>query len=213
MPDIREVLLQFSLSPTAVNVYLALLELGKANVEMIAQHSHTYKANAYDALARLQEAGLATIVVEGKKKFFVATAPNQLTQLLEKKRAEEIQKLDAFQQSLQEILPTLQAKYAATGEKEQYRILQGSVAYRNALAAACKKTSRGFWLGRCSAADIKKKNITTKLLPNGLILPLSFGVVGDAVFVELSKDLVVHLQSKKIADEYRNIFTKLYKGE
>lgn len=209
MPDIREVLLQFSLSPTAVNVYLALLELGKANVDVLAQHSHTYKANAYDALSRLQEAGLANIVVEGKKKFFTATAPNQLTQLLEKKRSEELQKLDAFQKSLQEILPSLQAKYAATGEKEQCSILHGSVAYRNALAAACASSARGFWLGRCSVADVKQKNIKTKLLPRGLVLPLSFGVVGDAVFVELSKELVVHLQSKKVADEYRSVFAKL----
>lgn len=206
MADIREVLLQFSLSPTAVNVYLALLELGKANVESIAQHSHTYKANVYDALARLQEAGLASVVVEGKKKFFTATAPNQLTQLLEKKRSEELQKLDAFQKSLQEILPTLQAKYAATSEKEQCSILQGSVAYRNALAAACANASRGFWLGQC---PISNKKIKVTLLPKGLVLPLSFGVVGDAVFVELSKELVVHLQSKKVADEYRSVFAKL----
>ena len=62
--DYAAVLTKFNISPTAAKVYVALLDLGKSSADRIAKKLGTYKANVYDALDRLMEAGLATYLIE-----------------------------------------------------------------------------------------------------------------------------------------------------
>src|SRR3989338_3046212 len=98
MIDYISLLQKFDISPTAAKVYVALLELGKSTADKVAKRAETYKANAYDALEKLAQHGLVTHIFEENKKFFIATNPEKLPQIIEEteeKHSHKIKELKA----------------------------------------------------------------------------------------------------------------------
>lgn len=69
-------------------VYLAALELGPSPVQKIAQRAAVPRATTYLVLDDLKNKGLVTIFQKGKKTFFTAESPEQLSQLIEEKAKE-----------------------------------------------------------------------------------------------------------------------------
>lgn len=131
MENYAEILRKFDISPTAANVYIALLDLGKASADKIAKKAKTYKANTYDALARLEEIGLATAIIEQNKRFFLPTNPIKLDQILEELRNKETERIDLLKRDLNKIIPELKAKYDSIKEKNLFEIYRGRKAYKS----------------------------------------------------------------------------------
>lgn len=130
MPEAQNILQRFDISPTASKVYMALLELGKASADNVAKKVKTYKANVYDALARLEEVGLVTTIIEENKRLFIPTNPKKLKQMVDEKREQETTKMDDFRRELEEILPQLRAKYESIKSKDLFEIYRGRKAYK-----------------------------------------------------------------------------------
>lgn len=128
--DEARLLEQFDLSPTAAKTYLALLELGKASADSIAKRVGTYKANVYDALARLAERGLSTYIVEGNKKLYVPTNPEKLPHVVDEIEKRQQERIDGLKRDLAEFMPQLQAKYDSVKEEELFEIYRGRKAYK-----------------------------------------------------------------------------------
>lgn len=137
---------KLDLSPTAAKVYLVLLELGKATADRIAKRAGTYKANVYDALERLQEAGLSTYLHEENKKFYLPTNPAKLPQIIEEFEKRQQEKTEALRKDIQQLMPQLTAKYESVKEKELFEVYRGRKAYK-ALISEILKEKPTYWKG------------------------------------------------------------------
>ena len=100
-----EVLESIGLSKGESRVYIALLSLGTTSVGAIIKEAPVARSKVYDILERLQEKGLVSVIVEGKRKRFSAVPPKRITEFLEQQKNEVTQR----EQSLQKILPQLAA--------------------------------------------------------------------------------------------------------
>src|SRR4030042_5992747 len=87
---------QLGLSEKEAKVYLAVLELGEANIQQIAQKSGVKRTTAYDIINSLKEKRLLTEITKGKKAFFSAEDPRKLERQLDEKK-----------ETLKKILPEL----------------------------------------------------------------------------------------------------------
>ncbi len=141
-----QLLEKFDLSPTASKVYLALLDLGKASADKIAKKAGTYKANTYDALAKLEEAGLVTSLIEQNKRFFVSTNPEKLESIIEDKKEKEIARAEELKKELEQTLPKFLARYNSAKDKDIFEIYKGKKAYKSVINEIVKENPK-VWKG------------------------------------------------------------------
>ena len=146
MKEYEDLLLRLNLSPTASKIYFVLLESGKSTADAIAKKAYTYKANAYDALARLEHIGLVTSHVEHRKRFFIAANPQKIENILDDKEHQEILRFELVRRSFQQALPKLQAVYESAKEKDSFEIYRGKQAYKSLISEILKENP-AFWKG------------------------------------------------------------------
>ena len=79
------ILMEIGLTKKESEVYLVLVELGSSSATDIIQKIGFHRAVVYDLLERLIEKGLVGHVIKGRKKFFEATDPNRLLEILKEK--------------------------------------------------------------------------------------------------------------------------------
>ncbi len=79
------ILEEVGLTQKESKVYLALNELGSSSASEIIQKTGFHRAVVYDLLERLIEKGLVGYVMKGRKKFFEATNPERLLEILREK--------------------------------------------------------------------------------------------------------------------------------
>ena len=103
-------------------VYLALLRLGQTTTGPIVKKSGVTTSKSYKILARLEEKGLVSSIVKGKKHYFQATDPERLLDLLREK-----------EERLRDILPQLKIKQKNSLEKQEVTVYSGSNGIRNVL--------------------------------------------------------------------------------
>ncbi|HBH46791.1 MAG: hypothetical protein A2445_02405 [Candidatus Jacksonbacteria bacterium RIFOXYC2_FULL_44_29] len=78
---------QFGLNAKQAKVYLAALELGMASVQQIAKRADLHRVSAYDVLDSLKNQGLVASTSHGKKRFIIATPPEKMLEVFQKKEA------------------------------------------------------------------------------------------------------------------------------
>jgi len=115
--DLIRKLENMGLSEKEGRVYVALLPYRDIGSSKLIQMTGLHGQFVYDALARLEEKGLARHVTQNGRKKFSANTPNRLLSLIEEKR-----------HSAQSVAKELQSRYA--GEREQdVEIFQGEGAF------------------------------------------------------------------------------------
>ena len=112
--DIKKQLEQIGLGGKKAEVYLAVLQLGKATVMQIAKKARNKRPTTYDILEDLLAQNLVTQTFEGKKRYFVAEDPSNLKQIIAKQEA----KID-------QLLPELSSLYNLTPHKPKIRYYEG----------------------------------------------------------------------------------------
>ncbi len=133
-------LLELGLSNKEASVYLAMLEIGPAGVQDIAQKAGVNRSTTYLTLDELKKRGLASSSTENKKTLFTAESPSRLSAVLNRERDE----LESRKKKLQESIPYFMALYNAIDDKPQVRFFEGEegiVALREFMAQ-----SRGEYL-------------------------------------------------------------------
>lgn len=108
-------LVGFGLTPKQAKVYLAALQLGTSSVQQIAEKARIERTNAYDAIQALIDRRLLSITTVGKKRLFVAEAPEMLSSVLDEKAAE-----------LEAALPELRSLYNASPTKPKIQFYPGA---------------------------------------------------------------------------------------
>jgi len=117
------------LSDKEARVYLSALELGQSSVQKIAAHAGVNRATTYSVLESLIQQGLCSTFDQGKKTYFVATAPDTLISLLEIKKKE----IEEREKNFQKILPALKMIHNKQEDKPVIRFFDGKEGMLNSL--------------------------------------------------------------------------------
>ncbi len=112
--EISDVLNQTGLNQKQAGVYLALLELGTASVQLIAAKAGLKRPTTYLILDELQQKGIVSIIPRAKKALYTAESPEKLIYDLRKK--EEL---------LKSTMPNLLALFNAKKEKPNVQLFEG----------------------------------------------------------------------------------------
>lgn len=143
----ESVLVELGLSPTAARVYLALVALGPASVDAVAQKAGTYKANALSALSKLQQMGLCSSMFEGRRRVYHAAPPERLSDLLAEFRQAEREKNERLQGELAGILPHLSGQFGALAEKDKFEVYRGRQGYKAVISEIVRTEAPSVWKG------------------------------------------------------------------
>lgn len=118
---------KLGLEEKEAKVYLAVLELGPSPVQQIARRAGVPRATTYLVLRDLKNRGLATTFEKGKKTFFAAESPEQLSELVEA-QAGTIREQERL---LKRLIPELQARGQFTSAaRPAVRFYEGTQAIR-----------------------------------------------------------------------------------
>lgn len=112
--EIQEELHKFGLHKSEIKIYLYLLQQGLATPPQIASGTGLARTNCYNLLRSLKEKKLITENLRGKRKAYAVNDPGTLALLLEER-----------QESLQKILPDLQAMHLKQIHKPRITFFEG----------------------------------------------------------------------------------------
>lgn len=105
---------KLGLDDKEAKVYLALLELGEANIQQIAKKSGVKRTTIYDVLALLKEKRLVSQLIKNKKVIFFAEDPRKFEENIEEKK-----------NTLKNILPELLSIANRVGGKPKIKYFEG----------------------------------------------------------------------------------------
>lgn len=229
----EKVLESIGLSKNEAKVFVALVDLGSTTVGKVAEVCQLHRTNIYDALERLIEKGLVSYVIREGVKYFEATNPEMLMDIIKEK-----------EESLKKIMPQLLLSKKFT-KKTEVHVYEGVIAARRIFMSFLmhKEPILVYGVPKEAPNILKKhfleqfhkqrvaKNIVekviynddaiprinelkeihlleAKVLPKEFNSPMSTNVCGDEVFLELFREipLTIHIKSKEIADMYKKYF-------
>jgi HTH-type transcriptional regulator, sugar sensing transcriptional regulator len=112
---------KIGLSEKEAKVYLAALELGQSPVQKIAAKAKVNRATTYVILEGLMKKGVITTFEQGKKRFFVAEAPQALRNIIGQQQEE----LNKKEDMLAGLMPQLQSVHNMLPNKPVVRFYEG----------------------------------------------------------------------------------------
>lgn len=112
-------LLSIGLDEQRARLYLAALSAGTASAKDLAADLGMKRTAVYDNLEHLKDKGLVKIVLEGKRKTFVALHPKEL-----------IKKIEGQKEQLKDLLPDFLSIYAGASKTPFVQMFTGKFAAR-----------------------------------------------------------------------------------
>jgi len=211
-------------------VYLALLDLGPSLAGAIARKSGLHRRTVYDTTERLIKKGLIGYILKNNRRFFKASPPNRMIEILQEK-----------QDLLTPIISTLQEKYSKTKEKEETNFYKGKDGLKSVFEDQLnekeilvlgankdaslvlpyyfkwytkKRISKKIKLRIISnSREMSKiKNAKIRYLPEKYSNPVAINIYGDKTAIVLwAKDpIAIVIKNKEISDGYRNYFELMW---
>jgi len=147
---IEKTLKEIGLPENEIKVYLALLESGPSLAGIITKKSGVHRANVYGALDRLAEKGLVSFIVQNNRKYFQATEPSKIINILQDKKSQ----IELQEQKIKEILPELEVKTKLLKVKLNAQIFSGKQGLRMILDDVLK-TKPKEWLDITSGRTLE----------------------------------------------------------
>jgi sugar-specific transcriptional regulator TrmB len=81
----EEALRALGLSDKEIKIYLANLQLGTSLVQDIAKYANLNRTSTYDILSSLEKQGYVSYVIKSGKRYYQATHPDKLIELIKEK--------------------------------------------------------------------------------------------------------------------------------
>jgi len=202
------ILEELGLTANESKVYLSLMELGSSSATQIIQKTGLHRAVVYDLLERLIEKGLVGFAIKGRKKYFEATNPERLREMLlekEEKLSEilpRLQELSKFRTKLEvkiykgtegiktvfeDILISKPKEWLSLGSGgETYKLLPDFLEHFHKVRIKNKILVRGLFLDNPTARKrgenlAKMKSSDIKYLPKSFITPTVMNIYNDRV--------------------------------
>lgn len=123
-------LIKFGLNEKEASVYLALLELGKTNIERISRKSKIKRSTVYEIIKTLKEKGFIESTIQKSKRLFYAHDPRILEESIAEKY-EEIQKLMPELLSISNLIDKKPKVRYFEGEEELKEIYKETLKFPN----------------------------------------------------------------------------------
>lgn len=139
---------RLGLNKNEARVYLELLKKGQSIASEIVKSSGMHRNIIYDNLNKLIEKGLATSIIEDRKKKYIAQGPDAIIEYLNnksKKVQEEIK-------SAKEIIPEIKGILETAKEKQEASLFKGTKAVKKLLEELLR--TKEFWIIGVSNASI-----------------------------------------------------------
>lgn len=114
-------LIEFGLKQKEAEVYLTLLQGGEATADQLAKSSKLNRSTTYVQIKSLSEYGLVSTFKRGKKTFFAAESPNNLSRILEQ-RKEQITLQEA---EVTLLVPELLKMFGSSVDRPAVRVFEG----------------------------------------------------------------------------------------
>lgn len=214
-------------------VYLTLVDLGPSLAGQITKKSGIHRRTIYDALDRLAEKGLISYIVKNNRKYFEATNPSRIVDLMKEKEDE-----------VKNSLPELMNLFSKTKAKEETLFYKGKDGLKNAFEDQINESKEILVLGASpEAGEIMQfyfrwynkrrqdKKIKIKFIANiesrGKIKaplseirylndlgPAAMNIYADKVAIILwnkEKPVAIIIKNKEISDSYRIFFEHMWK--
>jgi|SRR3989344_501677 len=229
---------EFGLTGNEVKIYLLLLKKGSLNSYEIAETLGLHRGYTYDALKRMQEKEAINYFLKDNKKYFQATSPENLVELLKFKL-----------ENLQKIVPKLMDLLSVSEkEKTKVEVHKGKRVYRTLLKDIISTIKKGgtvlligvdeetlmnevepIYLNQYFTT-IKEKNIKEKVImkkgnkkytiPNVSHKFLDEKYIGNveqifygnkvAIFILGDPDYLIIIENEEVATSYRKQFELLW---
>lgn len=233
MVDLKLVLQDFGLTENEVQIYLILLRLGSASASEITQKSKIHRINVYDILERLQEKGLVSYVIMGKRKHYEAVDPKKILEIEEERK-----------KKIEQILPELSAQRTLGKEAQEATIFKDKKGIKTVLDEITKSKTTvylfasgwGFkenfpeyyniWHERFKTNKVKIKCLISRkfkalkvpepleyrFLPSEFIFPSTTIIYEDKVFIIMwsAQPIAVLIRGKEISASYKKFFELLW---
>src|SRR3989344_2017367 len=113
--EFSQVLRTMMLTEGEIQVYMSLVDIGKATAGVITKHANISSSKVYEVLQRLRNKGLVSDVIENGIHTYDATPPERLVTFLEEKK----QQLQQSQEAVQSFLPYLKERRETKTEKSE----------------------------------------------------------------------------------------------
>jgi len=112
---------KIGLNDKAAKVYFISLSLGPETVQNIAKRAETKRATAYVAIEELVQLGLVSSFKKGKKRLFMAAAPEQILEIIKSRELE----LMRNRKEIELMLPELKVMYQKPEGKIAVKYYEG----------------------------------------------------------------------------------------
>jgi len=231
---------EFGLTRTEEKVYLALLRLGLSPAADIIKKTQLHRTTVYDVLYRLIEKGLASFIIQNKIKYYSTAKLSKFLDIAseEKKEAEEKQKLaKEIINKIKSIKEESKAKPLAQifiGNKGLKTIMSDIIETKEDFVEFGVEGKfedelpiyTAHWAEQRRKKNIKAKIICTegsqapkwemnkiKFVPEEYQSPATTLIYGGkvAIFIQEEPILIILIESKKLAQSYKNYFNLLWK--
>ena len=238
--DPKEALKDLGLEPKEISVYLALLELGEAAVLQISNKAAVKRPTAYLVLRSLEEKGLVSRVLKGKKTLYSPQHPQKL-----------ITEAEVRLKELSEIVPQLESVFHKKGGKprvmiyegkdqldrayDEMFITKGEVMYMSTITLSFEAFPRTFRKikyanfgpdfktrelvdeseeGRKYAEEVRGPYRQVKFIPKEMLpFEVDIGIFGNKALITQAKKeyFTVAIESDEISRAFRTIFEVMWK--
>jgi sugar-specific transcriptional regulator TrmB len=230
--DLERGLGVLGLSQNEIKVYLALVDFGSSKAGKIAKATKIQRSSCYEAVNSLLNKGLVSFAIVGKIKFFQATSPRRLLEIV--KEQEDVAK---------QILPKLSEKHKATkitGQVRLFKGMKGVVSVLNDIirdgSDNCVFGSEGQlrqkmpefhrqFIRQLKENKIKVREIAregssktnlenTRFVPKAVNSPVVTNIYGDkiAIIIWTDEPEAIVIENSAAAEAYRNYFEFMWKN-
>ncbi|MBD3249072.1 hypothetical protein GF336_03430 [Candidatus Woesearchaeota archaeon] len=127
-----EILERLGLTRNEIAVYISLLELGTSTAGPITKKSELHSSRVYESLNKLAEKGLVSFVIKNNRKYFSASDPDNLLDIVDEER-----------RAIEEILPELNILKKQKKEEESSTIYEGYKGVRNVYDSIIRILKKG----------------------------------------------------------------------
>src|SRR3989339_1271719 len=117
----QDILEQVGLSKNEIKVYFALLELEQASATPIVKKAAIPNSKIYPILDKLIQRGLASFVLKNKERYFQASDPKNLIELLENKEKLILEQ----KQEIEKLIPQIELKRKLAKNRAEAVVYEG----------------------------------------------------------------------------------------
>ncbi|MDO8740539.1 MAG: helix-turn-helix domain-containing protein [Candidatus Woesearchaeota archaeon] len=198
----EEIFKELGLSDKEIKAYLKLLELGQATTQRLSEVTAINRITLYDILRYLIEKGFVGYTIIDKVKYFYATPPRNVLNMLKEKERKFVS-----------ILPELESKMEIIGKRPTFQLFEGKEGINTVNEDVLREKNEILAYGssqiinkiiKYQAIDFMKKRIKNKIKWKGI----SDSGFKEHIFFE--KPEYKKITVLKVDDSFKNIGTWNY---